>query len=130
VEAGIRLMEGVGGGVGGATSPSGTNSFARSWCAENGMGGIACRHAEHWHRVWYMLVGLLRTSRSSRAASRRDRPSATQSLVARSSPNCSTLQRPLQRHSRMRAAQGDRFSLTPAYHIRLARLASNSRRFR
>jgi hypothetical protein len=69
--------------------------------AANGIGGITCRHAAHWQRVWYMLVGLLRTSRSSRAASRRDRPSAKQILVACSSPNCSTLHRPLQRHSRM-----------------------------
>jgi hypothetical protein len=31
----------------GAVSPSGTNRCARSWWAENGMGGIACRHAAH-----------------------------------------------------------------------------------
>jgi hypothetical protein len=29
----------------GAVSPSGSSSFARSWCAKKGMGGIACRHA-------------------------------------------------------------------------------------
>jgi hypothetical protein len=34
----------------------------------------ACRYAAHWQRVWYMLAGLLCTSRSSGAASRRDRP--------------------------------------------------------
>ena len=49
--------------------------------------------------VWYMLGGLLRTSRSSQAASRRDRPSFM-ALVARSM-NCWTLHRPVQRHSRM-----------------------------
>jgi RNA polymerase sigma factor (TIGR02999 family) len=58
----------------GAVSPSGTSSFARSWCAVNGIGGTACRHAAHWQRVWYMLGGSLRNSRISRAASRRERP--------------------------------------------------------
>src|SRR5262249_6604592 len=38
----------------GAVSPSGTSRCARSWCTVNGTGGIGCRHAAHWHRVWYM----------------------------------------------------------------------------
>jgi hypothetical protein len=56
----------------GAVSPSGTSRCARSSCTANGTGGIGCRHAAHWHRDWYMLCGLLRTSRASRAARRRD----------------------------------------------------------
>jgi hypothetical protein len=67
------LFDRVRGGRG-AVSPSGTHSLARSWCAENGIGGIACRQAAHWQRDWCMLGGSFRSSRISRAASRRERP--------------------------------------------------------
>jgi len=96
---GSRFLFGRVRGGRGLVSPSGTNSFARSWCAENGIGGTACRHAAHWQRVWCMLGGSLRISRMSRAASRRERPARTARPSA--SMSCCTLQRPAQRHSRM-----------------------------
>jgi hypothetical protein len=68
------------------------------------LGGIACRQAEHWQRDWYMLGGSFRSTRINRAASRRERP--LRAARPSASMNCRTLQRPLQRQSRMGAPVG------------------------
>jgi hypothetical protein len=84
----VRFRFGLVLGGRGFVSPSGTSRCAKIWWAANGMGGIACRQAAHWQRVWYMLVGLLRTSWSSLAANRRERPQTVLDLAdaARQAP--------------------------------------------